>query len=124
VLEKLPLISSWIRTLFDLHLVKSANFLFDSSKNLDLLVLESKSLTKSKLLIASTRCASFNSRMFNTSSVIVSFVFTVVPIPTFTCDSIEVSAKFFNPAGWTNLFTGFTNFSHSTVLLTVYDKFW
>ena len=48
----------------------------------------------------------------------------VVPTPTVTLLSIDVSAKFFNPAGWTKRLTGLTNLSHSIELLTVYDKFW
>ena len=79
----------------------------------------SKSLTKSKLLIASTLFSSFK-----TSSMTVDKELPVDPTPTKTLFSIDVSAKFFNPAGCKMRFTGFTNLSHSTVLFTEYDKFW
>ena len=48
----------------------------------------------------------------------------VDPTPTATLFCTEVSAKFFNPAGWSKRFRGFTNLSHSIELLTEYDKFW
>ena len=119
MLENLLLISSWTNTLFVLHLEKSVKVLLDSSINLDLFVLESKSVAKSKLLIASTLCLSSNPIILATSRTIKSFVRAVVPTPTDTLLSIDVSEKFFNPAGWTKRFKGFTNVSHSTVLLTV-----
>ena len=75
-------------------------------------------------MIASTLCLSSKPRTLFTSRTIKSFVDAVVPTPTLTWLSLDVSEKFFNPAGWTKRFTGFTNFSHSIVLLTVYDKFW
>jgi len=49
-LEKFSLTSSCRRTLFVLHLVKSVNVLFLNVKNLEPLILVSKSLAKSKLL--------------------------------------------------------------------------
>ena len=119
VLENLLLISSCTNTLLVLHLVKSVNTLFDNSTNLELLVLVSKSREKSKLLIASTLCLSSKPNTLLTSRTIKSFVIAVIPTPTVTLLSIEVSEKFFNPAGWTRRFTGFTNLSHSTELLTV-----
>ena len=107
-----------------MHLVKSVSVLFLSVRNLEPLILVSKSLAKSKLLIASTLCLSFNSRIFPTSRTTVWLDSRTSPTPTCKLDTTEVSAKFFNPDGWTNLFTGLTNFSHSIELLTVYDKFW
>ena len=50
----------------------------------------------------------------NTTSWLESIV---SPTPTFVVDNIDVSAKFFSPDGWTNLFTGLTNLSQSTGLL-------
>ena len=44
--------------------------------------------------------------------------------PTFTFCWTEVSAKFFNPAGWTILLTLFEKSSQVIGLLTEYDKFW
>ena len=66
-LENPSLTSSCNKTLFVLHLVKSVNVRFCSVKNFDPFTLVSKSLAKSKLLIASTLCLSFNSRMLPTS---------------------------------------------------------
>ena len=123
-LEKFSLISSCSRTLFVLHLVKSVNVLFWNVRNLDPLTLVSKSLAKSKLLIASTLCLSLSSRTLPTSNTTVWLDSLTSPTPTVRFDVIAVSAKFFNPDGWTNRLTGFTNLSHSIVLLTVYDKFW
>ena len=55
----------------------------------------SKSVTKSKLLIASTLDISSS---FVTSRIIVDNVEEVVPTPTLILFCTEVSAKFFNPA--------------------------
>ena len=68
---------------------------FDKSMNFELFPLVSKSLTKSKLFIASTLFSSLN------TSMIIVAVERVgeVPIPTFILLSMKVSAKFFNPAG-------------------------
>ena len=118
-LEKFALISSWTNTLLVLHLVKSVKVLFWSVKNLEPLTLVSKSLAKSKLLIASTLCLSFNSNTLPTSNTTTWFDSRTSPTPTVILDVIDVSAKFFNPDGWTKRFTGFTNFSHSIELLTV-----
>ena len=79
----------------------------------------SKSLAKSKLLIASTLCLSFSSRILPTSRTTVWADSRTSPTPTFKLDTTEVSAKFFNPDGWTKRLTGLTNLSHSIELLTV-----
>ena len=123
-LEKLSLISSCNNTLFVLHLVKSDRVLFLKVKNLEPFTLVSKSLAKSKLLIASTLCLSLSSSMLPTSRTTVWFDSRTLPNPTARLDVIAVSAKFLSPEGWTKRFTGLTNFSHSTELLIVYDKFW
>ena len=102
-----------------LHLVKSLRVLFWSVKNLEPFTLVSKSLAKSKLLIASTLCLSLSSNALPTSKTTVWFDSRTVPNPTARFDVIAVSAKFLRPDGWTKRFTGFTNFSHSTELLTV-----
>ena len=120
-LEKLELISSWINTLLVLHLVKSVKLLFWKVRNLDfeLFAAVSKSLTKSKLLIASTLCLSLSSNTLATSNTTNWFESKVFPDPTLIFLTIEVSEKFLSPAGCTNLLIGFTNLSHSTVLFTV-----
>ena len=118
-LEKPSLISSCNKTLFVLHLVKSVKVLFLNVKNLDPLTLVSKSLAKSKLLIASTLCLSLSSSILPTSRTTVWFDSRTLPNPTARLDVIAVSAKFLSPEGWTKRFTGFTNFSHSIELLTV-----
>jgi len=60
-----------------------------------------------------------------TSTTITGTDETLVPTPTFpTTVSIDVSAKFFNPDGCTNLFTGSTNLSQVIGLLTEYERFW
>ena len=98
MLENLSLISSCTNTLLVLHLVKSDNTLFDNSINFDLFGLVSKSLTKSKMFIASTLCLSSKPSILLTSRTIVSFV-DAVDMPYSTLLSSDVSAKFFNPAG-------------------------
>ena len=84
----------------------------------------SKSLAKSKLLIASTLCLSLSSRTFPTSNTIDWFDSRTSPTPTFKLEVTVVSEKFLSPDGCTRRFIGLTNFSHSIELLTVYDKFW
>ena len=123
-LEKVSLISSWSNTLLVLHLVKSVSVLFLRVRNLELSFLVAKSLTKSKLLIASTLCLSCISRTFATSKTIDWFDSAVSPIPTGILDNTEVSAKFFNPDGWVRRFTGFTKSFHPIGLFMVYERFW
>ena len=125
-LEKVSLMSSWTKTLFVKHLVKSVKFLFLNVRNLDLVLFSivSKSLALSKLFIASTLCLSLNSNMLPTSKTTSWLESNVFPAPTFVVESIDESAKFYKPDGWTNLLTGFTNLSQSTELFIEYDKFW
>ena len=78
----------------------------------------SKSTTVSKLLIASTLSGSFK-----ISNTITEFEFAVL-MPDLIFLWIDVSAKFFSPAGCTRLLTVLTNLSQTIGLLTVYDKFW
>ena len=99
--------------------MKSVNCLLDTCKNLDCDVLVSKSLARSNILIASTLSGSLT-----TSKVMLLIVVVPYEILDSVVDSITVSAKFFNPAGCTNLPTGSTILSHSIELSTVYDKFW
>ena len=98
LLENLALISSWIRTLLLLHLVKSVNCLLDTWINLDCLPLRSKSLPRSKTLIASTLLESPRISNVRTLTVVEPYEILVLD-----ADSIIVSEKFFSPAGWTNL---------------------
>ena len=105
---------SWIRTLLVLHLVKSVNCLLDTCINLDRSSLLSKSIPRSKILIASTRLGSGIR-----STVILVIVVEAYETPDFDSDSIIVSEKFFSPAGWINLPTGSTLFSHSIGLSIV-----
>ena len=119
-LENSSLILSCIKTLFVLHLVKSVRVLFTNCKFLDLLSNTLKSVTKSKLLIASTLIIS--SITSKVTDVTESSPLLIGDTSIFF--STDVSAKFFNPAGWTRRFTGFTSFSHSIGLFIVYDRFW
>ena len=116
VLENLSLISSWIKTLFVKHLEKSVKTLLENLILLDFLPKGSKSVTKSKLLIASTLNLSLI-----ISKIIVPTDSSTSPIPVLVLAIlwIEVSAKFFKPDGWTRRLTELTNLSHSIELLTV-----
>ena len=81
---------------------------------MDCLPLRSKSLPRSKTLIASTLLGSLT-----ISRVITLTLVDPYEIFDLDADSIIVSAKFFNPAGWTNLLIGSTLLSHSIELSTV-----
>ena len=81
---------------------------------MDCLSLRSKSLPRSKTLIASTLLES--PRISNVRTLIVVEPYEIFD---FDVDSIIVSEKFFNPAGWTNLLTGSTLLSHSIGLSIV-----